>query len=90
MGPALQARLITVAPSAQLMGAAVSQSALNLANSLGAALGGLVIARGLGYLASAWVGVALVAVGLALAAAGFAGDPQRPSGTADPAPALRG
>ncbi|MET8147213.1 MFS transporter [Actinoplanes sp. NPDC049668] len=86
VGPALQARLIQVAPSAQLMGAAVSQSALNLANSLGAALGGLVIARGLGYLAPAWVGVALVAVGLALAAAGFAGERRRSPGTPNSSP----
>ncbi|GIF07358.1 MFS transporter [Actinoplanes siamensis] len=76
LGPALQARLITVAPGAQLMGAAVNQSAMNLANSLGAALGGLVIARGYGYLAPAWTGVALAVVGVALAATSFALDRQ--------------
>ena len=72
LGPALQARLITVAPGAQLMGAAVNQSAMNVANSLGAALGGLVIARGYGYLAPTWVGVALAVGGLGLAALSFA------------------
>lgn len=71
LGPALQARLIEVAPGAQLMGAAVNQSATNLANSIGAALGGLAIASGLGYLAPAWVGVGLGTVGLVLAAIGF-------------------
>ncbi|GLY02834.1 MFS transporter [Actinoplanes sp. NBRC 101535] len=71
LGPALQARLITVAPGAQLMGAAVNQSAMNVANSLGAALGGVVIARGLGYLAPAWTGLALSVVGLAMAALSF-------------------
>ncbi|MEU4244793.1 MFS transporter [Actinoplanes sp. NPDC026619] len=71
LGPALQSRLIAVAPGAQLMGAAVNQSAMNIANSLGAALGGAVIAAGLGYRAPAWVGVTLGAAGLALAAAGF-------------------
>ncbi|MEU4695190.1 MFS transporter [Actinoplanes sp. NPDC023714] len=71
LGPALQARLITVAPEAQLMGAAVNQSAMNLANSLGAALGGLVIARGYGYLAPAWTGVALATAGLGLAMISF-------------------
>ncbi|BBH68681.1 MFS transporter [Actinoplanes sp. OR16] len=71
LGPALQARLITVAPEAQLMGAAVNQSAMNLANSLGAALGGLVIARGYGYLAPAWTGVVLACLGLALAMVSF-------------------
>ena len=68
LGPALQARLITVAPDAQLMGAAVNQSAMNVANSLGAALGGAVIAAGLGYRAPAWGGVGLGVVGLGLVA----------------------
>jgi DHA1 family inner membrane transport protein len=77
LGPALQARLITVAPGAQLMGAAVNQSAMNVANSLGAALGGLVIARGYGYLAPTWVGVVLAVAGLGLAAAGFATERRR-------------
>jgi len=71
LGPALQSRLIGVAPGAQLMGAAVNQSAMNLANSLGAALGGLVIAAGWGYAAPSWVGAALGLLGLALAAASF-------------------
>jgi DHA1 family inner membrane transport protein len=69
--PALQARLISVAPDAQLMGAAVNQSALNIANSLGAALGGVVIAHGFGYLAPAWVGLGLGAVGFVLALVSF-------------------
>ncbi|GAA1594587.1 MFS transporter [Actinoplanes couchii] len=76
LGPALQARLITVAPGAQLMGAAVNQSAMNVANSIGAALGGLVIARGFGYLSPAWAGLALSILGLGLAATSFALDRQ--------------
>jgi DHA1 family inner membrane transport protein len=72
LGPALQARLITVAPEAQLMGAAVNQSAMNIANSLGAALGAVVIAGGYGYLAPAWAGVGLAVIGLALALISFA------------------
>ena len=71
IGSALQARLIAVAPGAQLMGAAVNQSASNIANSIGAALGGAVIAAGWGYLASAWIGVALALTGLALAVLSF-------------------
>jgi DHA1 family inner membrane transport protein len=69
--PALQSRLIAVAPGAQLMGAAVNQSSLNIANSIGAALGGVVIAAGWGYLASAWLGVALSVGGLLLAMVSF-------------------
>ncbi|MFD6567898.1 MFS transporter [Micromonospora profundi] len=74
LGPVLQARLITVAPGAQLMGAAMSQSAMNIANSLGAGLGSVVIAAGFGYLAPAWVGVVLAIAGLGLAVVSFAAD----------------
>jgi DHA1 family inner membrane transport protein len=74
VAPAMQSRLISVAPGAQLMGAAVNQSAMNVANSLGAAIGGLVIAAGWGYAAPAWVGAGLGVVGLALAAISFAVD----------------
>ncbi|WP_328417951.1 MFS transporter [Micromonospora sp. NBC_00389] len=74
LGPVLQARLITVAPGAQLMGAAMNQSAMNIANSLGAALGSVAIAAGLGYLAPARVGVVLAVLGLGLAAASFAAE----------------
>lgn len=72
LGPVLQARLITVAPRAQMMGAALNQSAMNIANSLGAALGSVAIAAGLGYLAPARVGVVLAIVGLALGMVSFA------------------
>ncbi|MET7818997.1 MFS transporter [Micromonospora zamorensis] len=72
LGPVLQARLITVAPRAQMMGAALNQSAMNIANSLGAALGSVAIAAGLGYLAPARVGVVLAIVGLALGIVSFA------------------
>ncbi|MGW3614840.1 MFS transporter [Micromonospora sp. NPDC005163] len=74
LGPVLQARLITVAPGAQLMGAAVNQSAMNIANSLGAALGSVAIAAGLGYLAPARVGLALAVLGLVLAGVSLAAD----------------
>ncbi|GAA3396015.1 MFS transporter [Cryptosporangium minutisporangium] len=75
--PALQARLIAVAPQAQLMGAAINQSATNVANSLGAALGGLVIAAGFGYLSPVWVGVGLALLGLGLAVVSFRLDARR-------------
>jgi DHA1 family inner membrane transport protein len=82
LGPALQARLITVAPGAQLMGAAVNQSATNIANSLGAALGSVVIAAGLGYRAPSWIGAVLGVAGLALAATSFALDRRQGASTA--------
>ncbi|MFJ6169250.1 MFS transporter [Micromonospora orduensis] len=82
LGPVLQARLITVAPGAQLMGAAMNQSAMNIANSLGAALGSVAIAAGFGYLAPAWVGVLLAVLGLGLAGVSFAAE--RRSRTPEP------
>src|ERR671920_363240 len=60
----LQMRLMETAGDAQMLGAALNPSALNLANALGAWLGGLVIAAGLGYRAPSLVGAGLAALGL--------------------------
>ena len=60
----LQLRLMETAGEAQMLGAALNHSALNLANALGAWLGGLVIAAGLGYRAPSVVGAGLAALGL--------------------------
>jgi DHA1 family inner membrane transport protein len=60
----LQLRLMEVAGDAQMLGAALNHSALNLANALGAWLGGLVIAAGHGYRAPSAVGAGLAAFGL--------------------------
>jgi len=57
-------RLMETAGDAQMLGAALNHSALNLANALGAWLGGLVIAAGLGYRAPSAVGAGLAAAGL--------------------------
>lgn len=64
--PSLQSRLIRVSNEAKLLGAALNHAAFNIANSLGAWLGGLVIAGGFGYLAPGWVGAVLAAIGLVL------------------------
>jgi DHA1 family inner membrane transport protein len=94
--PGVQARLIAVSGEAQLLGAALVHSALNIANSVGAALGGLVIAAGYGYLAPSWVGVALGLLGLGLVALSFhaerrsgqrAGAPSRVIGSSHDHPA---
>jgi DHA1 family inner membrane transport protein len=61
----LQLRLMEVAGEAQMLGAALNHSALNLANALGAWLGGLVIAAGEGYTAPSLVGAGLSVLGLA-------------------------
>jgi DHA1 family inner membrane transport protein len=60
----LQLRLMEVAGDAQMLGAALSHSALNAANALGAWLGGVVIAAGLGYTAPGLVGAGLAVLGL--------------------------
>lgn len=61
----LQLRLMAAAGEARMLGAALNHSALNAANALGAWLGGVVIAAGLGWTAPAAAGVPLAAVGLA-------------------------
>jgi DHA1 family inner membrane transport protein len=71
IGPAVQTLFISVTPGAQLMGAAVNQSAGNIANSAGAALGGAAISLGWGYLGAAWIGFGLAAIGLMLAYLAF-------------------
>jgi DHA1 family inner membrane transport protein len=60
----LQLRLMDVAGNAETIGAAMNHASLNVANALGAWLGGLVIAAGLGYRAPAVVGAGLSLLGL--------------------------
>ena len=70
LSPAIQTRLMDVAGESQTIAAAVNHSALNIGNSLGALLGGMVIAAGFGYTAPAWVGLILVVPGVGFALAG--------------------
>jgi DHA1 family inner membrane transport protein len=60
----LQLRLMQVAGSAQTLAAASNHSALNLANALGAWVGGAVIAAGFGYRVPSLVGALLAVAGL--------------------------
>ncbi len=64
--PAVQTRLMDVAADAQTLAAASNHSAFNIANALGAWLGGLVISWGYGYGATGYVGAVLSALGLAV------------------------
>ncbi|WP_426183866.1 MFS transporter [Microbacterium sp. TWP3-1-2b2] len=68
LSPAIQTRLMDVAGDNQSIAAAMNHSALNIGNSLGAFLGGVVIAVGWGFTAPAWVGAALAVVGLTITA----------------------
>ncbi|BDV30104.1 MFS transporter [Microbacterium terricola] len=72
LSPAIQTRLMDVAGDNQSIAAALNHSALNIGNSVGAFLGGTVIAVGWGFVAPAWVGVALALGGLAIAVGSFA------------------
>jgi MFS transporter, DHA1 family, inner membrane transport protein len=65
-------RLIDVAGHAETLGAAMSHSSLNVGNALGAWLGGLVIASGLGFRAPILVGVALAIAGFVVVVASAA------------------
>ncbi len=64
----LQLRLMQVAGTAQTLAAAGNHAALNLANALGAWLGGAVIAAGYGYRAPSVVGAVLAVLGLGILA----------------------
>lgn len=77
LSPTIQTRLMDVAQDNQSIAAALNHSALNIGNSLGAFLGGLVIAAGWGFVAPAWVGVVLALAGLAIAAASLATERRR-------------
>ncbi len=78
--PALQTRLMDVAGDAQSLAAAGNHAALNIANAVGAALGGAVIAAGLGYTAPALVGAGLAAGGLLVLGASVALERRTPVG----------
>lgn len=60
----LQLRLMEAAGEAQALGAAMNHASLNVANALGAWLGGLVIAAGFGYRSTAVLGAGLSLLGL--------------------------
>ncbi|HKH08005.1 MAG TPA: MFS transporter [Agromyces sp.] len=77
LSPTIQARLMDVARDSQSIAAALNHSALNIGNSLGALLGGLAIAAGLGYVAPIWIGLLLTIAGSVLAVTSFALDRSR-------------
>jgi DHA1 family inner membrane transport protein len=64
--PPLQVRVMAAASDAPNLASAMNIGAFNLGNAIGAALGGAVIAGGLGYPAVSLAGAACSASGLAL------------------------
>lgn len=64
LGSALQTHLMDIAGDAQTLAASLNHSAFNLANALGAFLGGWVLSHNMGWLAPIWVGFVLSLGGL--------------------------
>ncbi|EHR61570.1 MFS transporter [Saccharomonospora cyanea] len=65
--PSIQTRILDHARESPALGSASVQSTFNIANALGAYLGGLVIAAGFGLTSPSWVGALLAVVGLGFA-----------------------
>ncbi len=70
--PSLQTRLMDVAADAQTLAAALNHSAFNIANALGAWLGGTAIAAGYGWTSTGWVAAGLAFCGLGVFAVSLA------------------
>jgi MFS transporter, DHA1 family, inner membrane transport protein len=68
LAPSIQTRLMNVAGDSQTLAAAINHASLNIGNSIGAALGGVVVAAGLGYLSVTWIGLVLCVLGVLIAA----------------------
>lgn len=66
MGPALQTRLMDIAADAQALAASLNHSAFNTANALGAWIGGVAIAAGLGWTSTGPIGAMLALGGLTI------------------------
>ncbi|MGH1550001.1 MFS transporter [Leifsonia poae] len=74
--PALQLRVLSYASHAPTLASGANIAAFNLGNALGAWLGGLTIAAGLGYTSPLWVGAAMT-VGALIVVAFAAGAARR-------------
>ena len=66
--PGLQSRLMEYAGRGQTLAAALNHSALNIANALGAWIGGVVIGAGFGYTSPALAGAGLAVLGMVILA----------------------
>lgn len=64
LGPSIQARLVFMSAGRHNIAAALNHSALNIGNSVGAIVGGAVIAMGLGYRAPVAAAILMAILGL--------------------------
>jgi DHA1 family arabinose polymer transporter-like MFS transporter len=67
MGSPLQMMLIKNAKGSEMLAASAGQACFNIGNALGAYLGGIPIALGLGYNSPEWVGAGMAVSGAILA-----------------------
>ncbi|MBB5153285.1 MFS transporter [Saccharopolyspora phatthalungensis] len=84
--PPLQTRVMKYGGDAPTMASAINIAAFNVGNALGAWLGGLTIAAGLGYTSPLWVGAILAAISIGLLAAAIATKPKEALASADQVP----
>lgn len=63
----IQMLMIKTANGSEMLAASVAQASFNIGNALGAFLGGLPIAAGLGYTSPEWVGAGLAFIGFLIA-----------------------
>ncbi|VTZ52537.1 Inner membrane transport protein YdhP [Methylocella tundrae] len=82
--PGVQTRLMDVAGDAQTLAAALNHSAFNIANALGAYVGGLAISAGYGWRSTSLVGVGFALAGFAIFCVSLALDAARRSATRRP------
>lgn len=67
LGAPIQILMIRAANGSEMLASSVSQAGFNIGNALGAYLGGLPIAAGLGYTSPQWVGAMLAFTGFLMA-----------------------
>lgn len=66
LGAPIQILMIRASNGSEMLASSVTQAGFNIGNALGAFLGGLPIAAGLGYASPQWVGAGLALAGLLL------------------------
>jgi DHA1 family inner membrane transport protein len=84
--PGLQARVMKYASSAPTLASGANIGAFNVGNALGAWLGGVTIAAGLGYTSPIWAGAGITLLGLAVMACAAAAAKRTEARAEVPAP----
>lgn len=82
--PGLQTRIMNSAAGAATLASSANIAAFNVGNALGAWIGGLTIAAGLGYTSPLWAGAAITAAALAVMLAAAAAARRPAPAAADP------